>query len=141
MVALASIADLEARWRPLTAAEGLIAPAWLDTASAIVRQRTNADALLADSDFTTLYPDYETVVVGVVADMVLRVLKNPNGYRQVMSGDVSATRDAAISSGLLYLGDDEVARLSDPRTPQGAFTIRAAAVPGYRTDADDLDWS
>ena len=141
MVALASIGDLEARWRPLTTAEDLIAPAWLDTASAIVRQRTNVDALLADTDFTTLYPDYENAVIGIVAAMVLRVLRNPDGLRSYSIDDFAATRDTAVSTGLLYLSEDEASILQDPRSPTGAFTIRAAAVPGYRTDSDDLDWS
>jgi hypothetical protein len=60
----------------------------------------------------------EALVSSVVEDMVVRVMRNPRAYRQVSIDDFSGTIDQAISSGLLYLSDDELARLT-PATPRG----------------------
>ena len=48
-----------------------------------------------------------SLVAGVVEDMVLRVVGNPRGVRQVSIDDYSETIDRAVSSGSLYLSDDE----------------------------------
>lgn len=49
----------------------------------------------------------EDVVKGVIEDMVLRVVKNPKALRQLGIDDFQATIDTAVSSGALYLTDDE----------------------------------
>lgn len=58
------------------------------------------------------------VVQGVIEDMVLRVMRNPNGYRQVTLDDYSRTIDSAVSTGLLILTDAEAALLAPPRPKQ-----------------------
>lgn len=52
------------------------------------------------------------VVVGVVEDMVLRVVKNPQALRSFGIDDFQATLDNAVSTGLLYVTDDELRLLS-----------------------------
>lgn len=143
MAALATIEDVEARWRPLTATESAVAAAYLDQASALARQRTLVDTRLADEDYLDTWPDYPTVVVGVIADMVLRVMRNPEGKRSETIDDYSYTRDNAVSTGGLYLSDAEAALLNGVSASNaGAFSIRAVADPGYRTDVPELlDWS
>lgn len=58
------------------------------------------------------------LVQGVVEDMVIRVLRNPNGYRQITIEDYSRTIDSAVSSGELTLTAAERALLS-PKTAAG----------------------
>jgi hypothetical protein len=56
--------------------------------------------------------------------MVLRVLSNPGGKLEERQDDYQYRLDSAVSSGALYLSDDELARLSDgDGASDGAWTI------------------
>lgn len=108
------VSDLEARWRPLTVDESTVAQSFLDDAWAVVlsqvpgvEERVAAGSLRDD------------LVVKVVAAMVLRILKNPDGLRQWSIDDASFTRDQALSAGLLYLADSELAELMPRATNYG----------------------
>ena len=135
MAALASVEELEARWRPLTTSEASVASAWLNTASAIIRSRiANVDTRIADST------DYEDLVIGVAVEMVLRKMRNPDGKRSETIDDYSYTRDESASSGGLFMSTDEVALLSATGAPAGAFSIRTEADPGYAEGREELVW-
>lgn len=122
MSALATVADVEAVWRPLSSAEQGVAQAWLDRASALVRASVqNIDTRVAMDD------NYRQLAAGVVVDMALRVLKNPEGKRQESIDDYSWTRDNSVAAGNLYLADDELSLLLGVRRRGGAFSI----VPGW----------
>lgn len=122
MSALATVADVEAVWRPLSSAEQGVAQAWLDRASALVRASVqNVDTRVAMDD------NYRQLAAGVVVDMALRVLKNPEGKRQESIDDYSWTRDNSVAAGNLYLADDELSLLLGVRRRGGAFSI----VPGW----------
>lgn len=75
----------------------------------------------------------QAVVEGVVEDMVLRVLRNPQALRQISIDDFSATVDAAVSAGSLYVSSNELALLS-PSTRGGhrAFGSVRVGVPEWR---------
>jgi len=107
MTALVIVADLEARWRPLTAAETVVATAMIDDAMTLLTVRR--PTLLAD--VTAGLVTQESVVF-VVSAMVLRVLKNPESKRQESIDDYAWTRDTAVSSGALYVSDDELRLLT-----------------------------
>ena len=124
----AQISDLEARWRPLTAAETTVAEALLEDAWQILLARV--PLLQSRLDAATLDP---ALVVAVESAMVLRVLRNPDGKRQESIDDYSWTRDNAVSAGLLYATDDEVALLSPSGASTNAFTITPYGEPGYAT--------
>ena len=125
---LATVPDVENRWRPLTEAERAAALTRIDDASALVRAyRRDVDAHLAD-------PDYADMVARIVADVALRVLRNPAGVRQESIGARSYTLDTG--SGLLQLTEAEQQQLD--LTPDraagatgGAFTIAPAYVPDW----------
>lgn len=70
----------------------------------------------------------EATVVSVVEDMIVRVLRNVRGLRQVSIDDYSATIDQAISSGQLYLSPEERARLGGSRRRR-VGSIRLAIPP------------
>jgi hypothetical protein len=103
----ASTADLAARWRPLSAAETIVGGTLLDDAYGMLKRRvTDLDArVTADDD------GFADVVVRVLATAVLRVMKNPDGKRSESIDDYTWQRDQAISAGVLYFTDDELADL------------------------------
>ena len=72
-------------------------------------------------------------VKGVIEDMVLRVARNPNGYRQVSIDDYNRTIDTALSSGQLYISDQEAELLAPPSKSKtrGARTARLG-LPAWR---------
>lgn len=72
-----------------------------------------------------------TLAQGVVEDMVLRVLRNPNAYRQVSIDDYTRMVDTALSSGSLYLSAEEKALLAPGTKAKGIGSIRLA-VPKWR---------
>lgn len=115
--------DLAARLgRSLTPAETTLAQALLDDAWAILTARnTTIDARLTAA---TLDP---ALVRAVETAMVLRVLRNPDGKKQEAIDDYSWTRDTAISSGALYVSDEELALLSAPYTDTTRGSVRLVA--------------
>lgn len=117
-----TIADLEARWRPLSDTEAV-----------------NADALLADAWWmlTARRPSLDADVVAgsvasgnvvrVVSAMVLRVLRNPEGYRSETVDDYAYTRDELVSSGALHVTADELADV----TPNGSRRVASVRLVAY----------
>ena len=135
-----TVADLEARFRSLTADEQTVAQALLDDAWAILlTQKPNLDAQLAAEEIA---PE---IVTFVVSAMVLRVLRNPDGIRQWSVDDASFTRDSALSAGGLYVSPEELGLLAPAGSGSGAaFTITPGNDgPGYRSDLPSylLGWS
>jgi hypothetical protein len=117
MAALATHADVAARWRPLTAAEQTVAAAFLDDASALVRSKVpDIDArIAADANLAA-------VAKGVVANMVRRVMLNPEGWRSSSIDDFRRERDTALRTGLLFVSDDELVQLQ-PTGLGGAYVV------------------
>lgn len=95
----------------------------LDFAAALLR--TRVPQLQARLDAGTLD---DVVVVSVVTAMVVRVLRNPLGYRQgsqtIDDYSTSWTVDQAVSSGALYVSDIEVADLAPPTAGLRVGTLR-----------------
>lgn len=117
----AVVADVEARFpRPLTEAEQSFTQSLLDDAWSL--------ALDSVADLEARYASglvRPESAVRVLCAMVLRVLRNPEGKKQESIDDYSWTRDNAVSSGLLYLSDDERSQLGSALAGErGAFTIR-----------------
>ncbi len=98
--------DVAVVWRDLTAAEELRAWSLLTSASAKVRARVaNVDSRIADGTLDA------ALVRGIVVDMVLRVMRNPEGVRQRTVGGVSVTLADDDLFGRLGITDQEVALL------------------------------
>lgn len=103
VTALAVVSDLEARWRPLSASEAVVAQAYIDDAMSILTARR--PSLAADVLAGLVSLESATFVV---TSMVLRVLKNPDGKGEESIDDYRYKRDASIASGALYVSDDEL---------------------------------
>ena len=106
----ASTSDIESRWRPLSAQETTNADVFLDDAYAmLLGRRPNLEADVAAGTVT------EANVVRVLCAMVLRVLRNPEGYDSETIDDYTYRRNAIVSSGALHVTSDELADVTPGR--------------------------
>lgn len=64
------------------------------------------------------------VIHGVVEDMVLRVVKNPQALRSFGIDDFTAVIDNSVSTGLLYVAADEESLLSPGSGRSSVGSIR-----------------
>ncbi|OJX72826.1 hypothetical protein [Leifsonia sp. 71-9] len=105
--------------RPLTDTEKTAGAKWLDDAWSIVRR--NVPGIQARMSLNPDQPGYieSEDVVRVLSWMVIRVLRNPEALRQWSDDTYNQTVDTAMSSGLLYLADSELADLL-PAAPGAA---------------------
>jgi hypothetical protein len=107
------VADLEARWRPLSDAEFVVAQSVLDDAMSIVT--TRRPSIMADIAIGTVTSE---ALVFVVCAMALRVLKNPDGKGEESIDDYRYKRDAAIASGQLYVSNEELRLVTGALIPR-----------------------
>jgi len=100
-----------------TTAAALLTDAW----SVLMARDPSIDARLGASSLD------ENLVRVVVAAMVLRVLRNPDGKRQEAIDDYSWTRDTTVAAGSLYVSDDELTLLAAPYTGPTRGSVRMVA--------------
>lgn len=120
--------DLAARWRPLSANELVNAQAALDDAWAVLMFYAPA----TETNLASGALSYD-IVRAVVCSMVLRAMRNPDGAK---SGTVSIddftrswTLDSSVSSGALYVSNDELRWLGASRRRSGSFTLGSYTPP------------
>lgn len=114
----ATIADVEARWRPLVDGEVTNATAFLGDAWAeILSRRPNIEADIAAGTVGT------ENVVRVVSAMVLRVLRNPEGWDQESIDDWSGRRNALVADGILRITDEELAAITPGRATRRSVRL------------------
>ena len=119
MASPAVIGDIASRWRPLTNSEEIVAGTRLDDAwRKLKRDVPDLEFRMASS------VDLANDVVRVLADAVLRVLRNPEGIRRgtVSVDDASRTFDYGDATGAvgLYFTEQEIADLSSTGRPKRA---------------------
>ena len=106
----ATVADIEARWRPLTEADSTTASTLLgDAWWILVGRLPSLEGNMAAGTVAT------ENVVRVLTAMVLRVLKNPEGKLEEQIDDYRYRRDSVVSSGTLQVTADELADLTPGR--------------------------
>jgi hypothetical protein len=114
----ATTADIEARWRPLTAQQTTNAEAYLDDAWALlIGRRPTLDADLAAGTVST------GNVIRVVSAMVLRILRNPEGKQSEQIDDYKYTRSELFASGLLHVTGDELADITPGRRRRSSVRL------------------
>lgn len=118
-MAYALTSDVADGFRALTDAEDSVAQTLLERAERLLIGRI--PTLAARVTAETL--DVQTVI-DVEAAMVERVLRNPDGKKQEAIDDYSWTRDNAVSAGLLYVTEDEIARLLPTRARARSVTLQ-----------------
>ncbi|MEW2011423.1 Gp19/Gp15/Gp42 family protein [Microbacterium sp. NPDC078814] len=135
MASPATITDLTERsFRPLTEAEKQVGSVLLEDAwNLILTHRPHVADRITE-------PAFRALVVQVQCAMVLRVVKNPDGYLSEQIDDYQYRRDAAVSAGALYVSDAELALLGNaPGAAEGAWTINTRPIgrgPGYWATTD-----
>jgi hypothetical protein len=112
----AQASDVEARLgRSLDDTETIIVNARLGDAELVIKSRI-PDLV----DQVTAGTIDEAVVVMVESDMILRLIRNPEGYTQESDGNYSYTISTQVASGRLEVLESEWSMLGLKR---GAFTI------------------
>jgi hypothetical protein len=116
----ATVSDIEARWRPLTAQETTNATAFLDDAwELLISRRPNLETHVADGDVS------EANVVRVVAWMVRRVLMNPEAWEDEAIDDWRGRRNALVAAGILTVTPDELADVTPGRARRRSVRLVA----------------
>jgi len=116
------VSDITGRWRPLTAEEAVIAPQLIIDASDELEDALENVGITGVPIPTN--ERWERRYVRTVAAIVRRVLSNPEGYLVETIDGYEYRRDKAVSSGALYVSDDEVEGFRPrARRRRGAFTI------------------
>lgn len=136
----ATAGDIESRWRPLTTDEAIVGTTLLEDGWLLLKGRVVDLEDRMDDE-----ADLPAAVKRVLANAVIRVMKNPDGKRQESIDDYSWTRDNAVSAGELYFTDAEMASLIPGGSVRGgAFTVDTlspvATLP-TQVVAPDLDWT
>lgn len=117
----ATTSDIVARFRPLITAEQANALAYLDDAWWLLTGRLkNLEANMTAGRVS------QGNVVRVIANMVIRILRNPDGKLEESIDDYRYRRDALVASGALSVTDDELADLT-PGASRRTNTVRLVA--------------
>lgn len=115
-MSIATVDDVQDRYgQVLSEEERRLAKVLLQDVEAILRGRLPDLEQHATDDV-----HFRARVVMVEANSVLRVLRNPEGYRQEVEGNYSYSISAAVASGHLFVMDSEWGLLGGRG---GAFTI------------------
>lgn len=114
-MAYATYQDVEARYgEPLSASQITQVNVWLADVERRLRRR------IRDlDDRVALSEDYKADVIAVESDAVIRILKNPDGFRSEAEGSYSYATDVRAASGFLMILEDEWKLLG----VSSAFTI------------------
>ncbi len=139
---LAAVGDVADQYGTLTVAQEGLTLHLVRAGSALLRLRAAQAGLNVDAELAAGTLDPETVAL-TVANMVLRVLRNPNGLRAETVGPFSRTYDTTAAAGLLVVTDYDLEAVTPaPATPAdglaglGIGTIRVtpgmAPPRGYR---------
>lgn len=129
----ATTADLESRWRTLSAQEEINGQAFLDDAWVMLKRRLPS----IEADITAdTSGDLEADAIRVLATATLRVLKNPDGFKQEELDDWGGTRDAATAAGALFFTDAELSSLV-PGGNGRSFSVDLIATYATRFEDDE----
>jgi hypothetical protein len=118
-MAYATVEDVQARYHEeIDEALAVVVGTRLGDAELIIRNSIpDLDDRVAESE------TYEQIVIMVESDMVLRLIKNPDGYSQESDGNYSYAIYQQVASGRLEVLDDEWDLLA-PNGGKGAYVIR-----------------
>lgn len=134
---LAAIGDVAVPFGAMTPAEEGLAGHLLRAASALLRQRVPS----IDVDMAAGRVDPEVAAL-TVAQMVLRVMRNPQGLRAETTGPFSRTYDTTAAAGLLVVTNDDLAAVTAaevlPAGPAGVGVGTIRVQPGMAPPVSPL---
>ncbi len=108
---LAAVGDVSDQYGTLTIAQEGLTAHLVRAGSALLRLRARQIGLDIDAELVAGTLDAETAAL-TVANMVLRVLRNPNGLRSETTGPFSRTYDTTAAAGLLVVTDYDLAAVT-----------------------------
>lgn len=118
--------EITRRFRELTVAETAVVDQMIADAQDILEQRAERAGIFE----TDVRPNsrLSRQYTRIVAQMVIRVLRNPDGLLQYTTDDFTARLDKVVSGGMLYVSDDELEtmRPASSRRRAGAFSVNIA---------------
>jgi len=131
-MAYATAEDVAARLgRELEDGEVLLVDTRLGDAELLLKQRIpDLDEQVAASD------DYEALVTMVESEMILRLVRNPDGYSQESDGNYSYAIYQAVASGKLEITADELRLLG--YSSSGMFEITPVLPTPWTTEGEPL---
>lgn len=121
---LAAVGDVASQYGDLTAAQETLTRWLLRAASKMVRSKFP----LVDAHITVGKLDADVVALAV-ANMVLRVLRNPGGLRAETVGPFSRTYDTTVAAGLLVIAPQEITMFT-PIPDAGALPVGTIRIRG-----------
>lgn len=107
----AVIGDVIARWRPLSTNETTVGTTLLGDAYGMLQRRFLAREADLDELLTADADGFVYAVKRVLANAVIRVLKNPDAKLEEQIDDYKYKRAEILRDGLLYFTDDELDEL------------------------------
>lgn len=125
----ASDGDVGAQFGTMTPAQQGLARHLVRAASSLLRHRARQQGMNIDAEIATGSVDADVAAL-TVANMVLRVMRNPNGLRAETTGPFSKTYDTTAAAGLLVVTDYDLSAVTPPDAvgddiaPLGVGTIR-----------------
>lgn len=128
---IGTLEGVEARYgQPLDNAQETQVTVWLSDIERRLRRR------IPDlDDRAALSADYAASVAEVEENAVVRILKNPDGFRAESEGSYSYSTDVRAASGFMMILDEEWALLG----ASSAFTIHPRIRRHRRTDEGNPD--
>jgi len=117
-----TVDDVAQRWRPLTQPEVVVAGTKIADAWAVLQIRVPGVSDRLDAG--TLDPG---LVRLVIAEAVIAVMQNPEGYVEEAIDDWRGRRDKAPAGSRIHFSDDALALLADGSPSPRAFSI----APGW----------
>ncbi len=115
----AAVGDVRAQLGDMTSAQESLA-AWLIRAASTML-RSNLPQIDSQIAAGLVSPDMAALVV---TNMVLRVMRNPNGLRAETTGPFSRTYDTTVAAGLLVLTDYDLSMVTPAEpTPDGLASL------------------
>jgi hypothetical protein len=134
-VSYATIDDVEARYgQALVGPEIIQVPIWLNSIERRLRKR------IRDFDNrVNLDPDYKLDVIDVECSAIIRILKNPEGFKSESEGTYAYSIDSRVASGFMLILDEEWDQLG---VNSGAFTINPTPRRQKRYSwREGVDWT
>lgn len=112
--------DIAAVWRPLTSEEQAIVAGVITQASNKLRAKLpRIDTIILDDPFKT------ALAKDAVVNAVIRRFQNMDGVLEFTLDDYRERRDASVSTGKVYIDDNDLIGLRRRRSGLGTIRLRA----------------
>jgi hypothetical protein len=136
----AAVGDVAAQFGSMTPAQAGLTAHLTRAGSTLLRLRARQAGLDMDADLASGRLTHEAAALAVV-NMVLRVLRNPNGLRAETVGPFSRTFDTTAAAGLLVVTDTDLSIVTPPPVvPEGVAGLGVGTIRVVPGMAPPVGW-